>query len=100
MIIDLRKKSQITIPKEIVDELNLQEGDHLEISVKEGAIIIEPVAVYSKSYIKKLEDTVMRLNEEPIKYNVGPFKSVEDAIGYLEELDENDIDKNEKKNEI
>lgn len=98
MIIDLRKKSQITIPKEIVDELNLQEGDHLEISAKEGAIIIEPVAVYSKSYIKKLEDTVMRLNEEPTKYNVGPFKSVEDAINYLEEIDEeNDKDENEKK---
>jgi hypothetical protein len=39
----------------------------------------------------------MRLNEEPIRYNVGPFKSVEEAIGYLEELDENDINKNEKK---
>ena len=98
MIIDLRKKSQITIPKEIVDELNLQEGDHLKVSVKDGAIIIEPVAVYSKSYIKKLEDTVMRLNEEPIKYRVGPFKSVEDAISYLEQKDkENDKDENEKK---
>lgn len=96
MIIDLRKKSQITIPKEIVDELNLQEGDHLEISVTKGTIIIEPVAVYSKSYIKKLEDTVMRLNEAPIEYNVGPFKSVEDAIRYLEKLDDNNPDKNEK----
>lgn len=95
MIIDLRKKSQITIPKEIVDELNLQEGDHLEVSVKEGAIIIEPVAVYSKSYIKKLEDTIMRLNEDTIEYNVGPFKTVEDAIRYLEELDENNINKSE-----
>jgi len=97
MVIDLRKKSQITIPKEIVDELNLQEGDHLEVSVKDGAIIIEPVAVYSKFYIKKLEDTVMRINEEPLKYNVGPFNSVEDAIRYLEEIDENDINENEKK---
>ncbi len=98
MIIDLRKKSQITIPKEIVEELNLQEGDHLEISVKNGSIIIEPVAIYSKSYIKKLEDTVMRLNEERIKYNVGPFKSVEDAKSYLEEIDEeNGNDENEKK---
>ena len=39
----------------------------------------------------------MRLNEENIKYNVGPFKSVEDAIGYLDDLDENDINTNEKK---
>lgn len=90
MIIDLRKKSQVTIPKEIVNELDLNEGDHLDISVKDGVIIIEPVAVYSKSYIKKLEDTVMRINEEPIDYNVGPFKSVEEAINYLEEADDDD----------
>jgi len=88
MIIELRKKSQITIPKEIIDQLNLQEGDHLEVSVKDGAILLEPVAIYSKSYIQKLEDTVMRINENPNKYNVGPFTSVEEAIEYLEESDE------------
>jgi AbrB family looped-hinge helix DNA binding protein len=88
MIIDLRKKSQITIPKEIVNELNLNEGDHLDISIKDGVIIIEPVAVYSKSYIRKLENTVMRINEEPVDYNVGPFKSVEEAINYLEKSDD------------
>ncbi len=96
MIVELRKKSQITIPKEIVVELNINEGDHLDVSVKDGVIIIEPVAVYSKSYIKKLEDTVMRINEESPKYNVGPFKSVEEAINYLKESDN---DKNEKENE-
>lgn len=94
MIIELRKKSQVTIPKEIVNELNLNEGDHLDISIKDGVIIIEPVAVYSKSYIKKLEDTVMRISEEPIEYNVGPFKSVEEAINYLEESDD-DLSDNE-----
>lgn len=99
MIIDLRKKSQITIPKEIVNELDLHEGDPLDISVKDGAMIIEPVAVYSKSYIEKLEETVMRINEEPSKYNVGPFHSVEEAINYLEELDEDsdDLKKGNKK---
>lgn len=97
MIIELRKKSQVTIPKEIVSELNLNEGDHLDISVKDGVIIIEPVAVYSKSYIKRLEDTVMRINEEPIKYNVGPFKSVEEAISYLEESEDDNSDKETEK---
>jgi bifunctional DNA-binding transcriptional regulator/antitoxin component of YhaV-PrlF toxin-antitoxin module len=29
MIIELRKKSQITLPKEMVKELNLLEGDKL-----------------------------------------------------------------------
>jgi len=98
MIIELRKKSQITIPKEIINQLNLQEKDQLEISVKDGIIIIEPVAVYSKSYIQKLEETVMRINEESSQYNVGPFKSVEEAINYLEETNEDDEkDKEPKK---
>jgi AbrB family looped-hinge helix DNA binding protein len=90
MIIELRKKSQITIPKEIINELYLQEKDQLEISIKNGVIVIEPVAIYSKSYIQKLEETVMRINEDPSKYNVGPFKSVEEVINYLEDSDEDD----------
>lgn len=88
MIIELRKKSQITIPKEIINKLNLQEKDQLEISVKNGVIVIEPVAIYSKSYIQKLEETVMRINEDPSKYNVGPFKSVEEVISYLEDVED------------
>jgi len=60
--------------------------------------VIEPVVVYSKSYILKLEETVMRKNEDPSKYNIGPFKSVEEAINYLEESDEDD-DKDKKPKE-
>ena len=96
MLIELRKKSQITIPKEIVNELNLEEKDQLEISVRNGVIMIEPVAVYSKSYIQRLEDTVMRINEDSSKYNVGPFKSVEEVISYLEEADEDDNEKDKE----
>ena len=97
MIIELRKKSQITIPKEIVHQLNLQENDQLEISIKDGFIIIEPVAVYSKAYIQKLEETVMRIMEEPSKYNVGPFKSLEEAINYLESNEDEEKDKEPQK---
>ena len=82
MIIELRKKSQITIPKAVVDELQLKEGDHLSVTVQDGAIHIEPVAVYSIAYVKKLEDSVMRINEDSIEYNVGPFESVESAIEF------------------
>jgi AbrB family looped-hinge helix DNA binding protein len=93
MIIELRRKSQITIPKDIIKALNLQEKDQLEISVKNGVIVIEPVAVYSKSYIRKLEETVMRINEDPSKDSIGPFKSVEEAMDYLEAADDEDDEK-------
>ena len=60
MIIELRKKSQITLPKEIVKNLNLQEGDRFEVSIENGSIKLEPVAVYS------LSDPEMR-NPLPVK---------------------------------
>jgi len=42
-------------------------------------------------------DEIEEINEEPSKYNVGPFKSVEEAINYLEESEE-DSDEKEKEN--
>jgi len=32
----------------------------------------------------------MRINEDPSKYNIGPFQSVEEAMNYLEAADEED----------
>ena len=87
MIAELRKKSQITIPKEVISELNLQEGDHLDVSIREGVICLEPVAIYSKTYVEKLENAVMMINEKPKDYTEGPFSTVEDAINYLESED-------------
>lgn len=34
MIVELRKKSRTTMPKEIIAELNIQEGDHFDVGVK------------------------------------------------------------------
>ena len=64
MIIELRKKSQITLPKEIVKELNLKQGDQFEITVEDGTIKLEPVAMYSKKYLKKLEEEIRQLKKE------------------------------------
>ena len=84
MIIELRRKSQITIPKEIINSLNLEEGDHFNLVVENGKILLEPVAIYSKQYVSKLENSIMMINENSDKYSEGPFSSVEDAIEYLE----------------
>lgn len=49
MLAELRQKSQVTIPKEIVTKLGLTEGDKLEIFEKDGTICIIPVMVYPKN---------------------------------------------------
>lgn len=84
MIIELRKKSQITLPKEIVKKLNLQEGDRFEISVDNGCIKLEPVAVYSKEYILKLAEEIQVLREDS-KFEDNVFDNVDDLLKSLKD---------------
>ncbi len=58
MLAELRQKSQVTIPKDIVAKLGLSEGDKLEIFEKDGTICIMPVVVYPKNYIDDLREEI------------------------------------------
>jgi AbrB family looped-hinge helix DNA binding protein len=56
MIITCREKSQITLPKKVVAELEIKKGDNLEIIVQDGKIIITPVLVIDKEHLNKLKE--------------------------------------------
>ena len=58
MLTELRTKSQITIPKDIVMKMGLREGDKLEIVEKDGVIELMPVAVYPKKYLDELRSEI------------------------------------------
>lgn len=45
MLVELKQKSQVTIPSEFVKKLKLKPGDKLEIQEKDGRLIITPVVV-------------------------------------------------------
>lgn len=72
MLVELRQKAQITIPKDIVIKLNIKEGDTLEIVENDGVINIKPVVVYSKKYIDELKEEVsevkarLKKGEQPV----------------------------------
>jgi AbrB family looped-hinge helix DNA binding protein len=48
MITQLREKSQITIPKDLIKKLNLKTGDNIEINIENDKIIIKPVVFIPK----------------------------------------------------
>jgi AbrB family looped-hinge helix DNA binding protein len=48
MITQLREKSQITIPKEVIRKLNLKAGDSIDIDIEDNKIILKPVVVIPK----------------------------------------------------
>lgn len=85
MLAELRQKSQITIPKEIVTSLGLKEGDKFDIFEEDGIIHLVPVTVYPKQYIYELKseinDVKTRLaeNKQPLFDDIDElFKKMED----------------------
>jgi len=84
MITKLRKKSQITIPKELIDKLDIKEGDEIELIEKDGMIQIIPVVVYPKKYINELKEELSEIKKK-IKTGDQPvFDTVDDLFDHLE----------------
>lgn len=84
MMTELRKKSQITIPKDLIEKLGLNEGDKLEIAEKDGAIHIIPVVVYPKNYIRDLKDEMTDIKRK-IKSGKQPvFDDVDELFRHLD----------------
>ena len=63
MLVELRDKSQITIPKEIITEVGLSIGDKLDIYARDGFIYLVPVVVYPKKYLTKLKEEIKEAKE-------------------------------------
>ena len=45
MLVELKAKSQVTIPKDIINSMKLSQGDQFEILEDNGKIILVPVAI-------------------------------------------------------
>ena len=88
MLTELRTKSQITIPKDIVQRMGLREGDKLQIVEKDGVIELMPVAVYPKKYLDELRGEI---NEAKAKIAAGEqpvFDNVDALFDMLDGADE------------
>ena len=85
MLAELRSKSQVTIPKELVDKMGLSQGDKLEIVEKDGVICLIPVAVYPKKYIDKLRDEIAETKSQIASGQQPVFDNVDALFAKLEE---------------
>lgn len=85
MLAELRQKSQITIPKDIVDKLGLTEGDKFEVRELDGTIYLLPVVVYPKKYMDKLQKEIDDVKEKLAAGEQPVFDTVDALFKYLEE---------------
>ena len=84
MLTELRAKSQITIPRDIVNRLGLSEGDKLEIMERKGAIQIVPVAVYPKKYLDALRSEIDEAKAKVAAGEQPTFDSVDALFNMLD----------------
>lgn len=54
MLVELRNRSQITIPAEIIRKIGVKPGDKFEVIEKDGGIFLLPVVVYPKAEMKRV----------------------------------------------
>ena len=78
MLEEIRGRSQITIPSEIIKKLGISEGDKFEIMEKDGGIFLCPVVVYPKDKIAKIAK-ILKESENDTKKQPA-FESVEDMF--------------------
>ena len=84
IIATLRKKSQITLPSEIVTKLGLSEGDQLDIKEDNGTIMLFPMAVYPTKYIEDLKKEVSEIKAKIASGEQPVFDTVDELFDSLE----------------
>ena len=84
MLAELRQKSQITIPKEIIVKLGLSEGDKLDIFERDGTICMMPVVVYPNKYHDELREEIDEAKAKIASGEQPVFDSVDALFAKLE----------------
>lgn len=83
----LKKRGQLTIPKSIRDALKLEENAQLDVTIENGAIVLQPVITIAKDQAWFWSDEWQegeREAEEEIKSgNVATFNSLDDLFDDL-----------------
>jgi AbrB family looped-hinge helix DNA binding protein len=85
----IRDNSQITIPKNIMDKLDLKKGDTISIELRDDEIVLKPVVIIDKSqawFWRKDWQKEEREAEEDIKAGrVKTFDNTDDLMKDLKE---------------
>lgn len=84
MLVELKAKSQVTIPKDIVNSMNLNQGDQFEVIEDDGKIVLVPVAIYPEYVIKELKEQVKEIKKSIKKGEQPVFDSIDSLF---EDLD-------------
>jgi AbrB family looped-hinge helix DNA binding protein len=88
--VKIGKKHQVTIPKEVFEELDLKEGEYVEVKAEEGKVVLIPQETiprdqawfWKEDWQKKEREADEDITNGELE---GPFNSADEAIQALKE---------------
>ncbi len=83
MLAELKDKSQVTIPKSVINELGLARGDMFDVVVSDGMVMLVPVVVYPKAKAERLEALAKAARASAAAGEADVYDDVEDLIADL-----------------
>lgn len=83
MLVELKDKSQVTIPKAVVRQLGLKRGDMFDVVVHDGVVMMVPVVVYPRAKAEELEALAASARESAATGKADVYDDVEDLIADL-----------------
>lgn len=83
MLAELKDKSQVTIPKSIINDLGLTRGDMFDVVVDNGVVMLIPVVVYPKAEAERLEALAQAARESAAAGEAVVYDDVKSLIADL-----------------
>ena len=86
-LIQVRKKAQVTLPSSVRQSLNIEEGDFLDVRVKDGEIVLRVKKLVDKEqawfWTKRWQEGERKADEDIRAGRVHSFKNAEEAVTFL-----------------
>ncbi|HAS05076.1 MAG TPA: AbrB family transcriptional regulator [Dehalococcoidia bacterium] len=86
-MVQIRKKAQITLPASVRQKLGIEEGDFVDVQIKDGDIVLKVMKLVSKEqawfWTKRWQNGEGEAEEDIRSGKVHRFKDSDDAIAFL-----------------
>lgn len=96
-MIQVRKKAQLTLPQSVRRELDIEEGDFLDVQVRNGEIVLKAKKLVDKEqawfWTERWQQGEKEAEEDIRTGRVHHFPGAEDAIAFLHKQAEKRQDK-------
>lgn len=89
VLVQVRKKAQVTLPHSVRQTLNIEEGDFLDVRVENGEIVLRVRKLVDKEqawfWTKRWQEGEAEAEEDIRAGRVRSFESAKEAIAFLHE---------------